>query len=75
MSDLGRRVCDALGIDPRMVGRITITLDPQTIPLVTVERFVIDAEDNSRLIDLLSEYRLVPILIPVDEFRLTRDNS
>ena len=61
MNDLGLRVCDALGIDPRWVGRVTITLDPHEVPLVTVERFAIDEEDELRLVDLLGEYRLVPI--------------
>ena len=66
MNDLGLRVCDALGIDPRWVGRVTIALDPHEIPLVTVERFAIDEEDELRLVGVLSEYRLVPI-DPEDE--------
>jgi|GEM_PF-3869744 len=59
---LGERICEALRIPAGHVTRIELVLDAknQGIPVVTVERAVIDAHALGALRSVFEQYRLVP---------------
>lgn len=54
---LGTKLCHALGLDPRLVTRITVTCDAEHLGLVTVERVVIKENDLERV---FNTYQLEP---------------
>jgi hypothetical protein len=43
---LGVRLCEAWGLDPNQVKRITIDITANTLPAVTVELFAYDALES-----------------------------
>ena len=57
--DLGTKVCDALGLEPSKVRKITITLPSNGPALVKAEQYV-NAEEADRLFNIISKrYHLV----------------
>lgn len=56
--DINMRLCDALGIDPKDVYRVTIELTPDALPKVTVFRYLhADGLAAEKLVTVLAEAR------------------
>ena len=56
--ELGRRICEALGIDPASVAGVTVECDAGDVARVIVEHYVTD-EQAEAILDDLRLYRLV----------------
>lgn len=56
-SELGRAVCDALGIDSRLVLGLDISMRPNDMATVTIVRGVSSGE-GARLLEVLDSYSL-----------------
>ena len=58
IKDFNVAIAQALGFDPDRTGRITIVLEPEHFPIVTVEQFI--PEENGKAMTAeLKKYTLV----------------
>ncbi len=58
-SKINIAICEALGLDPKHVGRVTIELMPRQPPIVLVEQFIVN-ERGVLLTKELQRFRLEP---------------
>jgi hypothetical protein len=56
---LEQKICDALGLDSRMVRGVRINLEADQVATMDVTMFV-DAEKNEELVRVINEFYLVP---------------
>lgn len=56
-SDFGNRVCKVLGLDARIVGRITIDIMPDSVLVATVEQ-TLNQWEADEIEEILRDYRL-----------------
>lgn len=70
-SSLGIKVCEALGIDPRCVRKITIALEAGDVATVRIDRYLLGEEAKA----ILSELELFkvsdPEVIKLDQIEVT----
>lgn len=52
----GKKLCEALGIDPHRVRSITLHVEPDEIVFATVQRFV-EEDEADAVIRLIEEHR------------------
>lgn len=54
--DLGKEICEAIGIEPNLVRSISITASVDEVAIVTIERLV-SAEAAQSLVELFKKYQ------------------
>lgn len=62
LAEVNTALCEALGLDPKRIAKITVTMEAGRVPIAVVERFVIDAADVTALCDEWRELKPVPRL-------------
>jgi hypothetical protein len=54
--DVGKDICDALGLDPDMVRSVTIKFEVPSLVIAEVEQFI-DKEQSEKLMKVLNAYK------------------
>lgn len=59
--DLNSRLCKALGVDPKQVSHLTLTLTCDDYPTLTITKLVFDGDPVPLVSEIVSQTRLVPV--------------